>query len=86
MGSAVDFEDIFSEAEGVLPPVFSKDHYSQADARTDAQQAYSPNRDASTSSYFFTLSIATVVFIALYWVYSFLTDLRRRQREALFQL
>jgi hypothetical protein len=86
MGSAVNFEDIFAEAEDVLPPAFPKDHYVQANARVAAQQAHPSSQSTSTPSYLFTLSIATVVFIFVYWVYSFVTDLRRRQREAFFQL
>ena len=86
MGSAVDFEDIFAEAEDVRPPVFSKDHYAQANAPADAQRAHPLSQATSTSSYLFTLSIATVIFIAVYWFYSFFTDLRRRHREAFFQL
>ena len=86
MGSAVDFEDIFAEAEGALPPVFPKDRYVQARAPADAQRAHPSGRSTLTPSHLFTLSIATVVFIAVYWIYSFLTDLGRRQRDSFFQL
>lgn len=86
MGSAVNFEDTFAEAEDVLPPAFAKDHYVRANVRAEAQQAHPSSQSTLTPSFLFTLSIATIVFVAVYWVYSFWTDLRRRQREAFFQL
>lgn len=86
MGSVVDFEDIFTEADQVLPPAFPKDHYLRANAPVDAPAPRLAQSTTSTSSYIFTLFVATVLLIAVYWGYSFIVDVRRRQREAFFQL
>lgn len=87
MDTVVDFDDIFAEADHVLPPSFPKDHYARANGPASTAVVHlTGSTTPFMSSYIFTLFIATVLSVGIYWGYSWVQDVRRRQRDAFFQL
>lgn len=86
MASAVEFDDIFDEAVQSLPPMLSMDQNGATNAHSTLGSTRSVTGSSSTTSYFLTISLATVVLVAVYWVYSYIETLRRRRREAFYQL
>lgn len=86
MASAVGFDDIFDEAAQNLPPMFSTNQNGDTNAHSTLGSTRSIIGSSSTTSYLLTISLATVVLVAVYWVYSFIEDMRRRRRDAFYQL